>query len=120
MNIENLEQYAAAWNDHDIDKIMGYMSEDCIFRSGGGSERYGAEYRGHAAVRERFESIWADLPDASFTKARHFIDGNRGCSEWTFVATSGEGKKLEIDGCDLFTFRDGKIALKNTFLKNRQ
>jgi len=25
----------------------------------------------------------------------------------------------DLDGCDLFTFRDGKIAVKNSFRKNR-
>jgi hypothetical protein len=24
-----------------------------------------------------------------------------------------------VDGCDLFTFRDGKIALKNSYRKSR-
>ena len=26
---------------------------------------------------------------------------------------------VEVDGCDLFTFRGGKIALKSSYLKNR-
>ncbi len=26
----------------------------------------------------------------------------------------------EVHGCDLLTFRDGKIALKNAYRKNRQ
>jgi hypothetical protein len=26
---------------------------------------------------------------------------------------------VEVHGCDLFTFRDGKIALKNSYRKNR-
>ena len=26
---------------------------------------------------------------------------------------------VEVHGCDLFKFRDGKIALKNSYRKNR-
>jgi hypothetical protein len=26
---------------------------------------------------------------------------------------------VEVTGCDLFTFRDGRIAVKNSFRKNR-
>jgi hypothetical protein len=26
---------------------------------------------------------------------------------------------VEVHGCDLFTFRDGKIALKDSYRKNR-
>ena len=30
-----------------------------------------------------------------------------------------DGKRVEVTGCDLFTFRDGKIAIKNSYRKNR-
>jgi hypothetical protein len=51
--------------------------------------------------------------------ARHFVNGDRGVSEWTFTGTHVEGTRVEVHGCDLFTFRDGKIALKNSYRKNR-
>jgi hypothetical protein len=28
-------------------------------------------------------------------------------------------QRVEVTGCDLFTFRDGKIAIKNSYRKNR-
>ena len=118
MNKDELKQYSDAWNEHDIEKIMSYMTEDCIFRTGGGKQSYGTQYQGQAEVRKRFESIWEEFPDVSFINTRHFIEGDRACSEWTFVATTTDGRRLKIDGCDLFTFRKGKIALKNTFLKH--
>jgi hypothetical protein len=40
-------------------------------------------------------------------------------SEWTFTGTRMDGTRVEVNGCDLFTFRDGKIAVKNSFRKNR-
>ncbi len=30
-----------------------------------------------------------------------------------------DGTRVEVHGCDLFTFRDGKIFLKNSYRKNR-
>ena len=33
--------------------------------------------------------------------------------------TLADGTRVEVHGCDLFTFRDGKIALKNSYRKNR-
>jgi hypothetical protein len=27
--------------------------------------------------------------------------------------------RLEVDGCDVFTFRDGKIAVKSSYFKQR-
>jgi hypothetical protein len=49
----------------------------------------------------------------------HVVSGNRGFSEWTFRGTDRKGVKAEVRGVDVFTFRDGRIALKDTFRKNR-
>ena len=120
MNTDDLEKYAAAWNAHDIDTIMGYMTDDCIFETGGGAERFGTRYEGYDNVKKRFIEVWTELPDVRFENDRHFVQGNRGCSEWTFIATRPDGSVMEVDGCDLFEFQDGKIRVKNSFLKNRQ
>lgn len=56
----------------------------------------------------------------SFDEARHFVSGDRGCSEWILRGTRTDGKKVEVAGCDLFTFRGGKILVKSSFLKNRR
>lgn len=40
-------------------------------------------------------------------------------SESTFVATQPDGKRVEADGVDLFTVRDGKITRKQAFRKQR-
>jgi len=48
MNIKDLENYSDAWNAHDIDKIMDYMTDDCIFETGGGSEKYETRFVGFA------------------------------------------------------------------------
>lgn len=120
MNKKRLEDYSNAWNEHDIDKIMGFMTEDCVFETGGGAEKFGTRYEGYETVRERFIEVWTDFPDVKFKNAIHFSQGNYGCSEWTFVGTSKNGAKIELDGCDLFTFENGKIKSKRSYVKNRQ
>ncbi len=72
-----------------------------------------------AFVRRGFAAAWEAFPDAQWRGARHFICGNRGVSEWTFTGTRPDGARVEVNGCDVFTFRDGKIALKNSYRKNR-
>ena len=42
-----------------------------------------------------------------------------GVSEWVFTGTTTDGRTVEVNGCDLFTFREGKIAVKSSFFKNR-
>ena len=120
MKLEDLEKYADAWNRHDIETLMSYMSDDCAFYLGSGTSASGEKYEGAAAVRDAFERVWKDLPDVSFQNARHFLSGDRGCSEWTLVATHPDGTRIEMDGCDLFTFTGDKIRIKNSYLKNRK
>ena len=115
-----LDAFADAWNRHDIDNLMSFMTEDCAFEASAGSDVCGTEYRGTAAVRAGFAEVWATFPDAHWGNASHFVHGNRGVSEWTFTGTRKDGTRVEVHGCDLFTFSGNKIALKNSYRKNRQ
>lgn len=119
MKTEDLENYSDAWNAHDIDRIMEYMTDDCIFETGGGSEKYGTRFVGFDEVRRRFIEVWTEIPDVHFEGCLHFVQGGHGCSEWTFVGTRQDGTNIEIDGCDLFTFENGKIKSKRSYVKNR-
>lgn len=116
---EVLQAFANAWNRHDVDALMSFMAEDCVFEASAGPEVCGTRYAGREAVRAGFEDVWATFPDAHWGGARHFVCGDRGVSEWTFTGTRADGTRVEVRGCDLFTFRDGKIALKNSYRKNR-
>ena len=46
-----------------------------------------------------------------------FVSGDRGVSEWTLTGTTVDGERLEVRGCDLWTFRGDEIVLKNSFWK---
>ena len=116
---EVLQAFADAWNRHDLDALMAFMTEDCVFESSAGPDVCGTRCVGHDAVRASYAEVWSTFPDAHWGGARHFVHGDRGVSEWTFTGTRSDGGRVEVHGCDLFTFRDGKIALKNSYRKNR-
>jgi steroid delta-isomerase-like uncharacterized protein len=116
---EVLQAFADAWNRHDADALMSFMSDDCVFEASAGPDVCGSRCVGREAVRAAFADVWAVFPDAHWGDARHFVVGDRGVSEWTFTGTRTDGTRVEVHGCDLFTFRDGKIALKNSYRKNR-
>jgi len=113
-----LQAFADAWNHHDVDALMTFMTEDCVFEASAGPDACGTRYAGREAVRAGFAEVWATFPDAHWGNARHFVFGARGVSEWTFTGTRADGTRVEVHGCDLFTFRDGKIALKDSYRKN--
>ncbi|MGI9025609.1 MAG: nuclear transport factor 2 family protein [Burkholderiaceae bacterium] len=114
-----LAAFSEAWNRHDIDALMSFMHADCVFQSAAGPDACGTRHVGTAAVREAFASAWEAVPDAQWTNGRHVAQDNFGVSQWTFTGTAADGSRIESDGVDLFTFKDGKIALKNVFRKAR-
>lgn len=114
-----LQSFADAFNAHDIKGIMSHMTDDCIFEASAGPDADGQKYAGQDQVKMAFMEVFETFPDARWNHPRHFISGDRGFTEWTFTGTRKDGTKVEVTGCDLFTFRDGKIAIKNSYRKNR-
>jgi ketosteroid isomerase-like protein len=119
VTVETLCAFADAWNRHDIDALMDFMTDDCVFETAGGPQACGSRHVGHAAVRAAFESAWKNFPDAQWRNGTHFVAGDRGVSEWLFTGTAADGSRVEANGVDIFTFRDGRIAVKNVFRKDR-
>jgi steroid delta-isomerase-like uncharacterized protein len=117
--LELLDRFAGAWNRHDLDALMSMMTDDCVFQASAGPDVDGQRSEGRPAVRAAFAEVFEAFPDAHWAGARHIVAGNRGVSEWTFTGTRQDGKRVEVTGCDLLTFRDGKIAIKNAYRKNR-
>ena len=108
-----LQAFADAQNQHDVDALMTFMADDCVFEASTGPDVCGTRYAGRDRVRAGFAEVWATFPDAHWGSARHLVVGERGLSEWTFTGTRADGLRVEVNGCDLFTFRDGKIAVKD-------
>jgi ketosteroid isomerase-like protein len=107
------------WNRHDVDCLMTFMADRCVFESTAGPEACGTRHVGRERVREAFARVFEVFPDARFGDARHFVAGDRGVSEWVFTGTMADGRKVEVNGCDLFRFAADKIALKSSFFKTR-
>ena len=114
-----LDEMFAAFNAHDAAKVVSLMTEDCVFETAVGPEEFGARHVGRAAVKTAFENVWAAMPDVRWDVTGHFVAGDRAVSEWVFRATRSDGARIEVQGCDLFTLRDGKVSVKRAFRKDR-
>lgn len=120
--IQGAESLAAlfdAFNRHDIGGVMSVFAEDCVFYAVAGAEAYGSKIEGAKAISNAFSSVWAAMSDAHWDHHSHFVCGDRAVSEWTFSGTNADGSRVEAEGADLFTLRDGKIVVKQAFRKQR-
>ena len=118
-DVEFLKAFSDALNRHDIDAVMGMMTEDCVFHAVAGPDLMGKSFVGQAEVRQGLETAWKTAPDACWVDGEHYVVGNRGFSETTYKGTTKDGVRSEARMIDAFSFRDGKIAVKNAFRKNR-
>ena len=46
VTVEMLQAFADAWNRHDADDLMSFMSDDCVFEASAGPEVAGTRYVG--------------------------------------------------------------------------
>ena len=119
VGVDFLTSFCDAFNRHDLDALMAHMTEDCVFDASAGPDQEGRRYVGREAVRGGFAEVFDTFPDGQWEEGHHWVSGDRGVSEWVFRGTRRDGTRVEVNGCDLFTFRDGKIAVKDSFRKQR-
>ena len=115
--IEMLEQLLDAFNAHDLDAVMSFFADDCVLEMPRGPHPWGQRFHGRDQVREGLAGRFAGIPDVHYGEDRHWVSGSRGCSEWLLTGTTTGGERIEVRGCDLFEFRDGKVARKDSYWK---
>ena len=117
--LEVLERMTDGFNAHDLDAIMSLFADDCVFESPRGSDPWGRRFEGRDAVREGLGARFTSITDVHHGDDVHFVAGERGVSEWTLTGTTVDGVQLNLRGCDIWTFRGDKIAMKQSFWKIR-
>jgi steroid delta-isomerase-like uncharacterized protein len=119
ITVKTLKQILDAFNRHDLDAIMEFFSDDCSFDFPRGPEPWGQRFVGKAQVREALAGRFKGIPDVHYGEDRHWVsaDGNMGVSEWTLTGTTTSGVNLNVRGCDLWEFKNGKVTRKNSYWK---
>lgn len=115
--ISVLDGLVDAFNAHDIDKIMTYFDDECSLDMPRGPEPHGSRYIGRENVRRGLLTRFETTPDVHYGDVENFVDGNTGISKWLLTGTTPSGEKIEVRGCDFYTFRDGKVVRKDSYWK---
>ena len=117
VTVEVLRGFLDAFNRQDLDDIMSYFHDDCVFYMPRGQGPRGDRHVGKQEVRAGLAKRFEGIPDVHYGDDTHWACGNFGVSEWTLTGTTKAGGRIAVRGVDLLEFRDGKITRKDSFWK---
>ena len=114
-----LTELCNAFNAHDLDGVMSFFADDCVLEMPRGNKPWGSRFEGKQNVRQALATRFEGLPDVHYGSAEHFVDmaAETGISRWTLTGTTREGPRIEVRGCDFYTFRDGLVTRKDSYWK---
>jgi steroid delta-isomerase-like uncharacterized protein len=114
-----IERWAIAWNRHDADALASLCADDVVWDD----PALPQPEQGRAAVREYLRGVWSMFPDLAFALPEPpliALDGPRAGQAWVMTGTmlgsdpwagfAPTGKRVELEGIDLYEFRDGLLA----------
>jgi ketosteroid isomerase-like protein len=116
-NYQLLLELCAAFNAHDLDRIMAHFAEDSSLDMPRGNKSWGTRFVGKDAVRKGLAMRFDVTPDVHYGEGRHWVSGTMGVSEWLLTGTTRDGSKVEVRGCDHYEFRDRKVLRKDSYWK---
>jgi steroid delta-isomerase-like uncharacterized protein len=115
-----MNDYVAAWNAHDMNKILSFCTDDVVFEE----VAMGKVWRGKKEAKDFSSSTFADFPDFKIEKKSGFNAGDRGAGEWVMSGTfahsstpgmTATGKRFSVRGASIFEFRGGKISRESMY-----
>ena len=111
------KDYCAMWSTHDLDKIVSFFADSCVYENLAREQTY----RGKEGVKAYAKACFDAIPDFKVQVVSVFVSGDWLASEWVMTGThSGAlpdlpptGKAFTVRGSSVVQLRDNKI-LRNT------
>jgi steroid delta-isomerase-like uncharacterized protein len=117
-------RYLAAWNGRDATAMGDLVTDDVVWED----PALPGPVRGADAVQGFMREAWVAFPDLRFDESDEphlTADGDRVAWRWRMRGTNTgpidppgfapTGRAIEIEGVDLWTMRDGRIARYRAF-----
>jgi len=114
-----VDRFNIVWNGHDVDGILAMMTDDIVFEASFGKDPWGSRVVGKTALRSFLGEMFDRIPDVRWDEIRRYTSPEVAVVEWLTTGTPKGGTRYEVEGCDILTLRDGKIAAKRSYRKGR-
>jgi len=110
-----IEKFNDAFNRHDADSLAAILTDDTVFEDTSPAPD-GRRIQGKVAVVEFWRGWFARNPDANFQAEDMIVSGNRAVVPWVYRKMRN-GQPWHLRGVDIFTVREGKVAVKLAYVK---
>ena len=107
---EIVETFNVAWGDHDLDRAIAMLSDDCVFDATGPAPD-GTRHVGRDAIRLAWQPIFDDRR-SRFEVERTFGADDRVVQLWRY--SWGDG---HVRGVDVFRVTNGYVSEKLSYVK---
>ena len=114
-----LDDYLAAWNSHDVEKIASFFTDDCVYED----VAVGAVNRGKEQVKAFVSGTFTAFPDFKLERTSSFVAGDWRGAEWIMSGTQtgdipglpATGKSFSIRGASITELQEGKIRRNSDY-----
>jgi hypothetical protein len=108
-----------AFKAHDLNRIMRFFADDCVLEMPKGSKPYGSRFEGKHNMREGLAARVEGLPDVHCGNAEHLWirDLKPAFRNGASPAPVGVARRVEVYGCDFYTFRVGEVIRNDSYWK---
>jgi ketosteroid isomerase-like protein len=111
--VATIERFNDAFNRHDIDAVMGMMTDDVAFEN-----TSGARFEGQAAVRAVLTRAFELMRTGWFDTEQLLVASDHCVVLWTYFLDRGEPERGTVRGVDVFRVRGAKVAEKLSYIKS--
>ena len=116
-----LDTLGNAFNSHNVDAIVQKFAPDGEWLLARGPDHFGTRLIGHDEIRPFLENRFAKFTDMKWATIDRWSANNKAVSEWRVTGSDGKGNRIDLLGCDIYTFDDErKIIKKNTYWKSHE
>jgi uncharacterized protein (TIGR02246 family) len=111
--VDVVARFNEAFNRHDIEAVMGLMTDDVVFEN-----TSGGRFEGQESVRAVLARAFELMLTSWFETEETIALGDRVVVLWSYAFDKEDPERGDIRGTDIFRVRDGRVAEKLSYVKS--
>ena len=110
-------RFGKGFNKADAEEIAACVTDDFEWRLNAGGSPAGRVHKGKDGLRAYFADKSTAHREARYSEARIHRSGDKLFGTFRVTGIDSGGKPFDRYGIDLYEVKDGKISLKDSYLK---